>query len=112
MKILPQKYPNIGVAAFIDFYDIKSATEAKDANHKLQGHELRTNFKANPGEKHDSGRSREDRSRDRDKHDERERYWGLCDGPVVLARVVAGSLQVRSCFISIILPCVVAVSLC
>lgn len=57
VKILPQKYPNIGVAAFIDFYDIKSAIEAKEAKHKMKGCELRTNFKAKPTEKFE-GRSR------------------------------------------------------
>ena len=73
VKILPQKYPNIGVAAFIDFYDIKSATEAKEAKHKLHGQELRTNFKANPGGsvKYDTG----SKSHDRERHEERERYW-------------------------------------
>lgn len=56
VKILPQKYPKIGVAAFIDFYDVKSAVEAKDAKHKLNGQELRTNFKAKQSEKFvDSG---------------------------------------------------------
>ena len=65
MKILPQKYPNIGVAAFIDFYEVKSATEAKEAKHKLKGNELRTNFKANPSDK---------KPQDREKQDEKKRY--------------------------------------
>ena len=56
------------MAAFIDFYDIKSATEAKEAKHKLHGHELRTNFKAGPGERRDSGGTR---SHDRERHEER-----------------------------------------
>lgn len=70
VKILPQKYPNIGVAAFIDFYDVKSATVAKEAKHRLEGHELRTNYKSNPGDRHESGR----RSHDREKHAEKDRY--------------------------------------
>ena len=45
MKILPQRYPNQGVAAFVDFYDIRSAVDAKDAKIVYQGCELRTNFK-------------------------------------------------------------------
>ena len=53
VKILPQKYPNIGVAAFIDFYDIKSAIDAKETKHVINGCELRTNFKAKPTEKFD-----------------------------------------------------------
>ncbi len=72
VKILPQKYPNIGVAAFIDYFDVKSATEAKEAKHKLNGQELRTNFKANPGDKHDHGGSRSHDSKE--KQDKRERY--------------------------------------
>lgn len=76
VKILPQRYPNIGVAAFIDFYDIKSATEAKEAKHKLHGHELRTNFKVCPGERHDMGGSKShDRHEERHDRDDRERYW-------------------------------------
>ncbi len=73
VKILPQKYPKIGVAAFIDFYDVISATEAKEAKHVLCGQELRTNYKANPGEKNDTGR----RSHDRERHEDRERYWDV-----------------------------------
>lgn len=74
VKILPQKYPNIGVAAFIDFYDVKSATEAKEAKHKLNGQELRTNYKSNTGGKHEGGKSY-----DKEKQDEKERYWeGSC----------------------------------
>ena len=72
VKILPQKYPNIGVAAFIDYFDVKSATEAKEAKHKLNGHELRTNFKANPGDKHDHGGSKSHDSKE--KQDKKERY--------------------------------------
>ena len=54
---MPQKYPNIGVAAFIDFHDVKSAVEARDTKHKLGGNELRTNFKAKTTEKFDSKRT-------------------------------------------------------
>ncbi len=46
MKILPQRYPNLGVAAFVDFFDVRSAIEAKEAKLKLNGCELRTNFKS------------------------------------------------------------------
>lgn len=45
VKVLPQRYPNIGVAAFIDFHDVKSAIEAKDAKLRIGNCELRTNFK-------------------------------------------------------------------
>lgn len=55
---MPQKYPKIGVAAFVDFYDVKSAVEAKDAKHKLNGQELRTNFKAKQSEKFGDGESK------------------------------------------------------
>lgn len=75
VKILPQKYPNIGVAAFIDYFDVKSATEAKEAKHKLNGQELRTNFKSNPGDKHDYGSSRSHDSKE--KQDKKERYSNL-----------------------------------
>ncbi len=51
VKILPQKYPKIGVAAFVDFFDVRSAVEAKEAKHKLNGQELRTNFKSKQSEK-------------------------------------------------------------
>lgn len=51
VKILPQRYPNLGVAAFIDFYDVRSAIDAKEAKIVFQGCELRTNFKAKPTEK-------------------------------------------------------------
>ncbi len=46
MKILPQRFPNLGVAAFVDFFDVRSAIEAKEAKLKLQGCEIRTNFKS------------------------------------------------------------------
>ena len=51
VKILPQRYPNIGLAAFIDFLDVKSAIEAKEAKHKIGSTELRTNFKTKTAEK-------------------------------------------------------------
>lgn len=50
MKILPQRYPNIGVAAFIDFYSIQSAIDAKEAKHKINGCDIRTNFKSKPAD--------------------------------------------------------------
>lgn len=65
VKILPQKYPNIGVAAFIDFYDVKSATEAKETKHTLNGQELRTNFKSNPGEKYDGSKPQDKEKQER-----------------------------------------------
>lgn len=55
---MPQKYPNLGVAAFIDFYDVKSAIEARDTKHKLGGNELRTNFKAKTTERFDTNKKR------------------------------------------------------
>ena len=53
MKILPQRYPNQGVAAFIDFYDVRSAVDAKDAKIVYEGCELRTNFKTKSTERFD-----------------------------------------------------------
>ena len=51
IKILPQRYPNQGVAAFIDFYDVRSAVDAKDAKIVYEGCELRTNFKTKSTER-------------------------------------------------------------
>lgn len=83
VKILPQRYPNIGLAAFIDFFDVKGAIEAKEAKHKIGNTELRTNFKTKAGdkfdrreggkwrdsqgegEKHESAKSEKSRGRDR-----------------------------------------------
>lgn len=67
MKILPQKYPNIGVAAFVDFFDVKGAIEAKESKLKWNGHELRANFKFD--------KSEGVKSHDRERH---ERYWEMC----------------------------------
>lgn len=53
VKILPQRYPNQGVAAFIDFYDVRSAVEAREAKIVYQGCELRTNFKTKATERFD-----------------------------------------------------------
>ena len=53
VKILPQRYPNQGVAAFIDFYDVRSALEAKEAKIVYGGCDLRTNFKTKPTERFD-----------------------------------------------------------
>jgi RNA recognition motif-containing protein len=53
VKILPQRYPNQGVAAFIDFYDVRSAVEAKEAKIVYGGCELRTNFKTKSTERFD-----------------------------------------------------------
>ena len=53
MKILPQRYPNQGVAAFIDFYDVRSAVEAKEAKIVYGGCDLRTNFKTKSTERFD-----------------------------------------------------------
>lgn len=72
---MPQKYPNIGVAAFIDYFDVKSATEAKEAKHKLSGQELRTNFKSNPGDKLDYGSGKSHDSKE--KQGNRERYSNI-----------------------------------
>ena len=54
--MLPQKFPNVGVAAFIDFYDVQSAMKAHDFQHKLGGNDLRTNFKAKTNEKYNDKR--------------------------------------------------------
>lgn len=51
VKILPQRYPNQGVAAFIDFYDVRSAVEAREDKIVYQGCELRTNFKTKSTER-------------------------------------------------------------
>ena len=53
MKILPQRYPNQGVAAFVDFYDVRSAVEAKEAKIIYGGCDLRTNFKTKSTERFD-----------------------------------------------------------
>lgn len=64
MKILPQRYPNLGVAAFVDFFDVRSAIEAKESKLKLMGCELRTNYKS----KQPSGRfERKEDSAEKDK---------------------------------------------
>jgi len=67
VKILPQKYPNIGLAAFVDFFDVKGAIEAKESKLKWNGNELRANFKFD--------KSEGVKSHDREKH---ERYWDGC----------------------------------
>ena len=75
VKILPQKYPKIGLAAFVDFYDVRSAVDAKEAKHKLNGQELRTNFKAKQSEKFDSGpRKWSDDEQEGKKGSEHRRY--------------------------------------
>lgn len=51
VKILPQRYPNIGLAAFVDFADVRSAIAAKEAKLRMSGVELRTNFKTKLTEK-------------------------------------------------------------
>jgi RNA recognition motif-containing protein len=53
VKILPQRYPNQGVAAFVDFYDVRSAVEAKEAKIIYGGCDLRTNFKTKSTERFD-----------------------------------------------------------
>ena len=50
VKILPQKFPNMGVAAFVDFHDVQSAIKTHNFQHKLGGNDLRTNFKAKANE--------------------------------------------------------------
>lgn len=72
VKILPQKYPNIGVAAFIDFCDVQSAIEARDAKHKLGGNELRTNFKAKATEKFDACKKKVSSSPDKTTKDRQQ----------------------------------------
>ena len=116
VKILPQRYPNQGVAAFIDFYDVRSAVEAKEAKIVYGGCDLRTNFKTKSTErfdKYDHSSRREDygkrgispspppppppergkerNSKDKEKSRGKERYiWGRVAGKRVdrhLARV-------------------------
>lgn len=74
MKILPQKFPNVGVAAFVDFYEVQSATKAHSFQHKLGGNDLRTNFKAKANEKSFRDKKKGSPGRaDRDSH-EAQRY--------------------------------------
>ena len=56
VKILPQRYPNQGVAAFVDFYDVRSAVDAKEDKIVYGGCELRTNFKTKPTERFEHSR--------------------------------------------------------
>ena len=53
VKILPQRYPNQGVASFVDFFDVRSAIDAKDAKIVYKGYDLRTNFKTKSTERFD-----------------------------------------------------------
>lgn len=87
VKILPQKYPKIGLAAFVDFYDVRSAVDAKEAKHKLNGQELRTNFKAKQSEKFgDSGhRKWSDDEQEGKKGNEHRRYQ---ENLFVICRIV------------------------
>lgn len=74
---MPQKYPNVGVAAFIDFHDIPSAIKAHESQHSLDGNELRTNFKAKGAKRYDdSEKSVNDSSfkADRGRQQTQERY--------------------------------------
>lgn len=74
VKILPQKYPNIGVAAFVDFFDVKGAIDAKESKLKWNGSELRANFKF---DKNEGNKSYDKEKPDgKEKTDEKERY---CD---------------------------------
>ena len=45
VKILPQRFPNTSLAAFIDFQSEKSAREAQEAKIEIKGCEIRTNYK-------------------------------------------------------------------
>lgn len=63
---MPQKFPNIGVAAFVDFFDVKGAIDAKEAKLQWNGSELRANFKFDKNE--GSGKPQE-------KKDGKVRYW-------------------------------------
>ena len=110
VKILPQRYPNQGVAAFIDFYDVRSAVEAKEAKIVYGGCELRTNFKTKSterfehtrrdqeyGKDYQSGKRVEspspppekdrEKSKDKEKARGKERYIWLAGRVVTLARV-------------------------
>ena len=66
MKILPQRFPNIGVAAFIDFVEVKGAVEAKESKLKWNGNELRANFKFDKNE---------GSVKPQEKHEGKARYW-------------------------------------
>ena len=72
VKILPQKYPNVGVAAFIDFCDVQSAIEAHETQHKLGGNDLRTNFKAKATEKYDANKKRVNESPEKASKDQQQ----------------------------------------
>ena len=44
VKILPKKSPDGGLAAFVDFVDIRSATKANETANYIGDRELRTNY--------------------------------------------------------------------
>ncbi len=44
VKILPKKSPDGGLAAFVDFVDIRSATKANETTNYMGDRELRTNY--------------------------------------------------------------------
>jgi len=44
VKILPKKSPDGGLAAFVDFVDIRSATKANETTNYIGDRELRTNY--------------------------------------------------------------------
>lgn len=46
IKVLPQRYPNTSLAAFIDFQHERSAKDAQDARIEINGCEIRTNYKS------------------------------------------------------------------
>ena len=48
----------MGVAAFVDFYDVQSAIKTHNLQHKLGGNDLRTNFKAKAVEKYGDKKKR------------------------------------------------------
>ncbi len=77
VKILPQKYPKIGLAAFVDFYDVRSAVEAKEARHKLNGQELRTNFKSKQSEKFEEKKVSDDDEVEDRKSNDHQRYQDM-----------------------------------
>lgn len=72
VKILPQKFPNIGVAAFVDFYDVQSAIKTHNFQHQLGGNDLRTNFKAKVNESYRDKRKRMNDSSEKARRDLQE----------------------------------------
>ncbi len=98
VKILPQKFPKIGLAAFVDFFDVQSAVEAKETKHKLNGQEVRTNFKTKSSEKFGEKKQSDDDEVEDKKGNDQRRYRDTCYSLIVLCivRLCAGLLSTLS----------------